>query len=531
MKQKTTLFKTIMLAAAMMLGGEAWAADILPNRSATNELFRLERQGDHAKYFISGGSFLKSSGLGDPNTDEDSELTNTWQVNADDRYIGFTLPTGYSFQEGDVITITGGLKGKYSADRGFTLKDAISDVSFSKFLVVESSYKAKKKTTVTYTIAAGDGIIGKSSLYVYRAGENAYVEKVTVTRTGADDLVPEAVSDKTWDFSTLFSSTSDDRSFEASVVNDNLYYAKSTNIKAVSSTKYPRFTSAVSNTLDFTSMANGVAFMVSAGKGVITVYQISDNAPGLYTKSGASATQLTLIAGTKDDETGLTPHYYEYNTDYDTPFAVGRAISKNTYIAKIVVSPNRPIPTVDDLGYTFSSTLPLDFTYTDVEAYIGAYDSEKKIVTLTQVNKVPANTGLFIKGSADNIPVLTGDADDVVWSSNVLKPVASTTTISQTDGDYTNFVLGLVSGTPTFLKVPDAGVSVSAGKAYLQIPTASAPAAPQLQMVFDNGDVTGISSVQGAGLKVNGYYDLQGRKVANPTKGLYIVNGKKVIIK
>ena len=58
-------------------------------------------------------------------------------------------------------------------------------------------------------------------------------------------------------------------------------------------------------------------------------------------------------------------------------------------------------------------------------------------------------------------------------------------------------------------------------------------------VVFADG-TTGISSVQGSlyesvasqsGLKVNGYYDLQGRKVANPQKGLYIVNGKKVIIK
>ena len=40
--------------------------------------------------------------------------------------------------------------------------------------------------------------------------------------------------------------------------------------------------------------------------------------------------------------------------------------------------------------------------------------------------------------------------------------------------------------------------------------------------------------VNGEGLKVNGsevYYDLQGRRVLYPTKGLYIVNGKKVILK
>ncbi len=42
---------------------------------------------------------------------------------------------------------------------------------------------------------------------------------------------------------------------------------------------------------------------------------------------------------------------------------------------------------------------------------------------------------------------------------------------------------------------------------------------------------TGIEKVQSSKSKVQGYYDLQGRKVAQPTKGLYIVNGKKIVIK
>ena len=65
------------------------------------------------------------------------------------------------------------------------------------------------------------------------------------------------------------------------------------------------------------------------------------------------------------------------------------------------------------------------------------------------------------------------------------------------------------------------------GKAYLHLD--AAPSAPVLSIDF--GDVTGINEVQGSGFKANGYYDLQGRKVAQPNKGLYIVNGKKVVIK
>ena len=49
---------------------------------------------------------------------------------------------------------------------------------------------------------------------------------------------------------------------------------------------------------------------------------------------------------------------------------------------------------------------------------------------------------------------------------------------------------------------------------------------------FGEGEVTGVNEVIGVKeVNDNSYYDLQGRKVTKPTKGLYIVNGKKVIIK
>lgn len=50
---------------------------------------------------------------------------------------------------------------------------------------------------------------------------------------------------------------------------------------------------------------------------------------------------------------------------------------------------------------------------------------------------------------------------------------------------------------------------------------------------FNEGEVTDVNSVKNAfkTTKDNAYYNLQGMKVSNPTKGLYILNGKKVIIK
>ena len=52
----------------------------------------------------------------------------------------------------------------------------------------------------------------------------------------------------------------------------------------------------------------------------------------------------------------------------------------------------------------------------------------------------------------------------------------------------------------------------------------------EITLTYTNGE-TGVIEVKGENGKVKGIYDLQGRKVDNPTKGIYIFNGKKVLIK
>ena len=52
----------------------------------------------------------------------------------------------------------------------------------------------------------------------------------------------------------------------------------------------------------------------------------------------------------------------------------------------------------------------------------------------------------------------------------------------------------------------------------------------EITYTYTNGE-TGISEVKGENVKVKGVYDLQGRKIENPTKGIYIIDGKKVFIK
>ena len=174
---------------------------------------------------------------------------------------------------------------------------------------------------------------------------------------------------------------------------------------------------------------------------------------------------------------------------------------------------------------TLTAASALDFTgLADLEAYIVKDDDTSDgYVTLTQVNKVPANTGLVLKatstGSPIDVPVLTGAADDV--TGNLMVGSATTTTAVAENAGY------ILSGG---VFQPSSGGDLPAGKAYLNI--TYSPTAPVLNLSFGD-DTTGVETlnVERGTLNDNSYYNLAGQRVAQPTKGLYIVNGRKVVIK
>ena len=68
----------------------------------------------------------------------------------------------------------------------------------------------------------------------------------------------------------------------------------------------------------------------------------------------------------------------------------------------------------------------------------------------------------------------------------------------------------------------------------MKIPTAWLPLIAQksLNIHFEESEMTEIKEVKTESEETNCiYYDLNGRKVVTPKKGLYIINGKKVFIK
>lgn len=188
--------------------------------------------------------------------------------------------------------------------------------------------------------------------------------------------------------------------------------------------------------------------------------------------------------------------------------------------------------TIGDLGIgTFCGSNPIDLSGTeDVKAYVvSSYEKATGQVTLTRTYYVPPFTGVVVKGNKGVYTIPAGVGEPVY--PNMMKGVTANTALNKVSGDYTNYVLANKGGNLGFYAVTD-GSTLTAGKAYLPLPTDDLPtAAREFTLIFDDGETTEIMKVVPQKEAPQGYYDLQGRRVANPTSGLYIVNGKKVIIK
>ena len=169
--------------------------------------------------------------------------------------------------------------------------------------------------------------------------------------------------------------------------------------------------------------------------------------------------------------------------------------------------------TVGEAGYTTFAP-DMNVRATGVTAYAAKVDGSS--VTLTPVDEIPANNAVIIEAATNDyeLPVIDSAA---AIEDNDLKVSDGTVT-----GDDI-FVLANKNSVVGFYKL-GAGVTVPAGKAYLQVEAAGR------DFIGFGTETTGIKNVES--VKGEGeVYNLKGQRVAAPTKGLYVVDGKKVVLK
>ncbi len=195
--------------------------------------------------------------------------------------------------------------------------------------------------------------------------------------------------------------------------------------------------------------------------------------------------------------------------------------------AEAVVAPKL---TLSAYGYaSYCCQYPLDFTSIDKNTfkawYVSAVDMTSGDVTFSEITEtIKGGEAFFLYGTPGaECQLAYANSCETTLEGNQLEGTLAPTYVENGNG-IQNY--GLSGG--NFVKMGN-GV-VKANKSYLPVEVGTETPA-RFNIIFESQEATGIMNVSREGTTDNRYYNLNGQRVMNPTKGMYIVNGKKVIIK
>lgn len=200
---------------------------------------------------------------------------------------------------------------------------------------------------------------------------------------------------------------------------------------------------------------------------------------------------------------------------------------------------------------TFSSDKDVVFNQKSVDVFAFSVSNEKVDMnpladasynvtdaTVGSIEKgyyVPANTGVLIVGyDATTTYYFPAEAQTVTLPANQLKPAPANGGVFEATTGYKYYKLAYddfdnKTGLGFYWGAPEGGkFFVKAGTAYLAVPAGEATA----KGFAFNGEATGIEGVNANVENAKAVYNLNGQRVASMAKpGLYIVNGKKMVVR
>lgn len=196
----------------------------------------------------------------------------------------------------------------------------------------------------------------------------------------------------------------------------------------------------------------------------------------------------------------------------------------NHELCEWIVEPVESLP-ITFKGEYASFYSPVDLTLADgVKAYTGTLTNNNTILKLTKVDYVPANTGVIL------------EYEDFSAERTLDFPVRSEVTpIRDTSLTGTTAARNVTDNTTTLVlgnRDDKWGIYTYEGtlggfKAYMEMPAGGSVKG----FVFSKDDADAIATLLNGEQSAKEVFDLSGRQVSKPTRGLYIVNGKKVIVK
>lgn len=209
----------------------------------------------------------------------------------------------------------------------------------------------------------------------------------------------------------------------------------------------------------------------------------------------------------------------------------------------IAVEPRTFDLTVTQAGY---ATLFLDYPVGIPEG-VGAYTADHIDGIYLKMNQlasvIPANTGVIIKAEPGTYTFTENNASQSVIGRNMLSGTVEDRYITP-EANAVCYVLSVVNGVAGMYRVElnaDGAFKNNANKAYMAVQRLgvgdgnadTSDPTTQLSTVF-RFDFSGTTAIENTATDNNAtpvYYDLRGRRVQNPINGIYIVNGKKVLVK
>jgi hypothetical protein len=310
---------------------------------------------------------------------------------------------------------------------------------------------------------------------------------------------------------TIYGCARDDENQAASVLVTEAYY-----VTATVSETYTVSVSAGSNGSAYADKQN------AASGEKVTIYTNPN--------SGYRVSSVTVTGGVSVSEETA-------NTTYSFTMPANNVTVNVTFELETQGTPDQLV--IGNTGYATYSNAENAINLSGlsgVKAYIAtAISLEQNKVTLTQVSGVvAANTGLiFISENKQpgtfNLPIASSTG--TTYNNNLLLPSYANTTLSPSDAWYTYYVLvQRENNSVKFAEVYSYDAQPGAGKAYLRTSKNQASARTRGISIEINDGTTGINAVENEQGE-NVIYNLRGQRVENPTKGLYIINGKKVLIK
>ncbi len=235
-------------------------------------------------------------------------------------------------------------------------------------------------------------------------------------------------------------------------------------------------------------------------------------------------------------QSSLSIYVYSDNTFYDpfTPhYYSGHCDTQKNQI-RMQLNPLTVVKMNDKGIMTYAGTAGLDFSkVSDLKAYV-ATDINGSNLTFTAVDEASAGTGLMLKGTPDATYLIPEKEDAAQPASNYLVGLTVATDVYQTTDDGLAFILANGEHGINWYRLAEEHYVLKAHSAYLRLPSNKLPAARGITMTFDDSttEVGGMRN-ENREMRNDAWYTVDGVKLSGkPTrKGLYIFNGKKVVIR